>query len=100
MRSKWIVRTRVDQEYENFIRSKPCLVCGRSPVDFHHVWHSRNDSYVGVPLCREHHSFGNTSYHHIEHDAFEKMHNICFKTEIFELLTEWLEIKNGTIRLW
>ena len=55
------VRLR-DPEHLRFVASKPCLVCGRSPADPHHLRFAQpralgrksSDQYV-VPLCRLHH---------------------------------------------
>ena len=50
----------VDEAYLNFVRSLPCLVCGKRPSDPDHLiargWREpkRND-LSAVPLCREHH---------------------------------------------
>ena len=55
------VRMR-DPEHLRFVASQPCLVCGRSPADAHHLRFAQpralgrksSDQYV-VPLCRLHH---------------------------------------------
>ena len=55
------VRLR-DPEHLRFVASEPCLVCGRSPADPHHLRFAQpralgrksSDQYV-VPLCRLHH---------------------------------------------
>ena len=48
--------------YLDYIREKPCLVCGIAPCDAHHLEASgmggaNDDSkdYSCVPLCRKHH---------------------------------------------
>lgn len=51
-----------NREHLKFVASKPCLVCGRSPSDAHHIKFSQR-SAIGmkvsdeftVPLCRGHH---------------------------------------------
>ena len=45
-----------------YVRRQPCLVCGRSPVDAHHIKFAQpkamsrkvSDEFT-VPLCRHHH---------------------------------------------
>jgi len=58
-----------DKAHLKFVASQPCLVCGRSPVDAHHLRFAQpramgrkvSDEFT-VPLCRTHHrdnhSFG------------------------------------------
>jgi hypothetical protein len=51
-----------DKAHLRFVASQPCLVCGRRPVDPHHVRFAQkralgrkvSDEYA-VPLCRSHH---------------------------------------------
>jgi ERF superfamily len=55
------VRER-DREHLKFVASQPCLLCGRSPSDAHHIKFAEqramgrkvNDRFT-VPLCRMHH---------------------------------------------
>lgn len=47
--------------YKEFIRSKPCAVCGNPFVDFDHLkargmGSGKQNDLTGIPLCREHHS--------------------------------------------
>ena len=93
MNPKWQIRKgkRENSDYEKFIKSKSCLVCGRTPVDGHYTWHRRSDVYSLTPLCREHHTSGPYSYHIMEHEAFEKYHNVNMLEVIYELLTEFIE---------
>ena len=52
-----------DKEHRKFVSSQPCLVCGRSPADAHHLRFAQpralgrkvSDEFT-VPLCRAHHS--------------------------------------------
>jgi hypothetical protein len=49
----------------DYVRSLPCLVCGRGPVDAHHVrtgLASKNDRR-SVPLCRFHHQDSRMGFH-------------------------------------
>src|SRR6202000_33625 len=51
-----------DKAHRKFVSSHPCLVCGRSPADAHHLRFAQpralgrkvSDEYT-VPLCRLHH---------------------------------------------
>jgi hypothetical protein len=55
------VRLR-DKEHRRFVAQQPCLVCGRSPADAHHLKFAQptalgrkvSDEFT-VPLCRLHH---------------------------------------------
>ena len=52
-----------DPEHLRFVAREPCLICGRSPADPHHLRSAQpralslksSDQYV-VPLCRLHHN--------------------------------------------
>jgi hypothetical protein len=62
-------RRHRDKDHLKFVASQPCLVCGRSPADAHHLRFTQpramgrkvSDEFT-VPLCRLHHrdihSFG------------------------------------------
>jgi hypothetical protein len=51
-----------DKEHRRFVSTQPCLVCGRSPADAHHLRFAQpralgrkvSDEFT-VPLCRVHH---------------------------------------------
>jgi hypothetical protein len=51
-----------DKEHRKFVSSEPCLVCGRSPADAHHLRFAQpramgskvSDEFT-VPVCRAHH---------------------------------------------
>jgi hypothetical protein len=55
-------RRHRDKAHLKFVASQPCLVCGRSPVDAHHLRFTQlramgrkvSDEFT-VPLCRTHH---------------------------------------------
>jgi hypothetical protein len=56
------VRRRRDKAHLRFVASHPCLICGRSPADAHHLRFAQpramgrksSDEFT-VPLCRAHH---------------------------------------------
>lgn len=81
-----------NRHYEKWIRSKPCLICKKTDVQLHHVDHSRRNSFMGIPLCVEHHMPGfPNSYHQIERKAFEDRHGVCLDWLIMGLLMEYIE---------
>jgi hypothetical protein len=55
-------RRHRDKAHLKFVASQPCLVCGRSPADAHHLRFTQlramgckvSDEFT-VPLCRSHH---------------------------------------------
>lgn len=77
--------------YETWIRTLPCLLCGQSPVDLHHLDHARRNSHAGLPLCRKHHTFGPDSYHHLERQRFEDKHKINLDWEVIHYLCEYIK---------
>ena len=52
-------------EHMGRVAQLPCLVCGKWPVEVHHLTKPRNDMEV-IPLCPRHHrrEFGPGSYHY------------------------------------
>jgi len=56
------VRRKRDKAHLQFVASQPCLICGRSPTDAHHLRFAQpramgrksSDEFT-VPLCRAHH---------------------------------------------
>tara|TARA_B100001939_G_C16942197_1_gene618741 strand:- start:1588 stop:1854 length:267 start_codon:yes stop_codon:yes gene_type:complete len=80
----------VKKDYIKYIKSKHCLVCGRTPVDPDHLEHlgmggSNKDGlkdYSCVPLCRMHHRFR----HDGGTEKFEKRYKINLWKEAFYLL--------------
>lgn len=89
-----------DLKYEDWIRDKPCLICQRPPrSEAHHCWHTGRknggNSYLAVPLCTYHHTFGSDAYHVVEAKRFQEIHNKDLKDEIINLLSEYIEsLKN------
>jgi hypothetical protein len=80
-----------DKEYESFVRKQPCLICKYPVVDLHHWDHARRNSYMGVPLCRNHHTMNPDSYHRLEMHEFERRHNIEGAWEIIKLLSQYIQ---------
>lgn len=54
--------THRDPKYRKFIRSKPCVICGKKST-FHHEsglgdsggMSKKCSDYFGIPLCKDHH---------------------------------------------
>lgn len=81
--------TRNNKAYENFIRSKPCIVCKRES-ECHHVEHGRRNSYYSVPLCREHHNVYHSRGGKASLKLFQDEYNIDIKNEVINLLSEFI----------
>ena len=78
------------EKYLEFIRSKPCLICGRPAEPHHERRHSDggmgltpSDIYA-VPLCREHHG---------QAQRYEILDTLTVYIQIMKLLTEYLRGK-------
>ena len=85
-----------DKKYEEWIRSLPCLICKSRNTVVHHNWHRRSNSFVAVPLCVNHHTHGQDSYHKLEAVNFQRKHNICLGWVIINLMSFYLaNIKKG-----
>ena len=58
------VRRLRDKAHLKFVASQPCLICGRSPADAHHLPRAMgrkvSDEFT-VPLCRTHHRDNHSS---------------------------------------
>lgn len=79
-----------DEDYENWIRSLPCVVCGDPNTVIHHMWHRRKNSYTGIPLCVGHHTHNRDAYHRLEHREFQRRHKICLGWVIINLQAYYL----------
>lgn len=81
-----------DEEYLDFIRSQPCLVCLTPPCDPEHVYrqaHGRND-YLAAPLCRKHH----TERGAMGVQTWEDHYKIDIKDAILACITTWMILKH------
>ena len=85
-----------NKKYLEWIRQKPCTVCKRpGPSDPHHAYNSGKKDYgndaLAMPLCREHHTAGPSSYHELGPRTFEEVWNIDLRDELLCLLSEYLD---------
>lgn len=85
-------------DYLNFIRSKPCWICGRKPAQAAHVrkhyWGSgagiKPSDLVTLPTCHNCHSY--------EHSGLTKISDLDKFREIINLLMEYIESKRPLAR--
>ena len=78
------------KKYLEYIKEKPCLVCGQTPVDAHHMeavgmGGANKDGfkdYTCVPLCRYHHG----EYHSAGLHYFEARYQVNLWKDAFNLL--------------
>ena len=83
----------ISKKYLEYIKKKPCLVCGQTPVDPHHMeavgmGGANKDGfkdYTFVPLCRFHHS----EYHSTGIHYFEARYQINLWKDAFNLLRRY-----------
>ena len=81
------------KKYIEYIKGKPCGVCGQTPVDPHHLeavgmGGANRDGfkdYACVPLCRYHH----TEYHSAGIHYFESRYNVNLWKDAFNLLRRY-----------
>jgi hypothetical protein len=91
-------KTAAERAHHAMVAQMPCLVCGKRPVDVHHVVGSahfkgrlekRHDRVV--PLCKAHHDiqYGpRESVHALGHRGFYQAHGI-------DLMAEAERLANG-----
>ena len=81
------------KKYLDYIRNKPCLVCGSIPCDPDHLEargmgganRSGYKDYSCVPLCRIHH----TERHQAGNEKFENKYGINLWKDAFNLLRRY-----------
>jgi hypothetical protein len=83
-----------DGRYLDWIRSLPCLVCGR-PAEAHHTGPhglgKKADDSTAIPLCTEHHTMGRSAYHRIGCAAFESRFGLVVANLVRLLNQRWKE---------
>jgi hypothetical protein len=85
-----------DWKYLAWVRSLPCLVCGRAPAEAAHTGsdgglRQKSSDYSCVPLCREHHTMASRSYHAGSRAEFERRHGIDLAVVVENLNAEFWE---------
>ena len=80
------------KKYLDYIREKPCLVCGLQPCDPDHLEArgmggatTKMKDYSCVPLCRIHH----TERHQMGNYKFENTYNINLWKDAFNLIRRY-----------
>ena len=81
------------KKYLDYIRKKPCSVCGSMPCDPDHLeargmGGANKDGYKDyscIPLCRTHH----TERHNMGNNGFEARYNINIWKDAFNLLRRY-----------
>lgn len=95
MHPRYIIRkgfSHKNKKYLAWIRDRGCAVCKKTAVA-HHVWCAKENDYLTIPLCDEHHVSGKFSYHKIGPDKFQELNGINFDWLIIELLIEYIKEK-------
>jgi hypothetical protein len=84
---KWKAASKADKERMALLKTLPCIVCGSSPVEVHHITEGgrRLGHQYTIPLCYFHHegnfcSIGNTKKSFVDKFGTE--------LEILELLNK------------
>lgn len=81
----------INEEYLDYIRSKPCLICGIKS-DPHHLiartWReSKRNDYTAINLCRKHHS----EVEQIALSKFESKYHINLWKEVALLIINYVQ---------
>ena len=84
------VRPMRNPAYLRFVRSQPCCVCGSScRIEAAHTGPhglgQKSPDTSCIPLCREHHTTGNDSYHALGPWRFAEFHQLDIPAWIEEL---------------
>jgi len=86
-----------DEDYLDFVRNFPCLVCGKPSVA-HHIKTNgigiKCSDYLSIPLCSDHHTSGKDAIHIIGKETFLYKFNLDLYREITYYLIEFIRYKN------
>jgi hypothetical protein len=85
----------INEIYLEDIRSMRCLVCGKMPVDPHHVMavgtkQSKRNDYTASALCREHHTEVGSGL-----KKFEEKYHVNLWQEVFVNFYHWVRQEHG-----
>jgi len=89
------VKPILNPAYRSFVRSQPCCICGntRGIEAAHtgpHGLGQKSPDTSCIPLCREHHTLGNDSYHALGPWRFAEYHHLDIPALIARLNWEGL----------
>jgi len=81
-------------KYRAWIRSLPCLVCGREPSEAAHTGSEgglqlKASDLSCVPLCTRHHTMYPDSYHRLGRAGFEALHQVDCRELVRRLNRDW-----------
>lgn len=87
----------IDEDYLDYVRSKPCVGCGKRPVDADHLrargfGSGKRNDHLAIPLCRKCHS----ERGQVGNEKFSAHWKVDLWRQCAELLAEYLaELKKG-----
>ena len=89
-RNSRLMRKLICKEYVDFVKTKPCLVCGRRAVDADHLvargrGSAKQVDFFCIPLDREHHA----ERHQIGDEKFEAKYSLNLWRCVAEMLCEF-----------
>lgn len=85
------------KKYIEFIKTKPCTACYKTPVDPDHLTsvgmgqnrkRARIEDFTCIPMCRKCH----IERHQIGNERFQKKHNIDLWRDAFQYFLEYLTL--------
>jgi hypothetical protein len=84
------MKTTRNLKYLAWIRTLPCLVCGRTVgIEAAHTgphgMAQKSPDTSAIPLCARHHRTGSDSYHKLGSRAFERHHRLDIRTVVERL---------------
>jgi hypothetical protein len=87
-----------DARYIKWIRTLPCVVCGRTPSEAAHTGTDGGQSLKSsdsscIPLCTNCHTMCATSYHNLGRNEFERVHGVNTGQIVSELNVEWSDLR-------
>ena len=77
------------KKYLEYIRKQPCVVCGNTLTQAHHVKTvgSGGGDEWAIPLCRNCHQM----IHLVGRDTFFKRHEVNIQQELFNMVSDYLK---------
>lgn len=81
-------------KYRAWIRTLPCLVCGREPSEAAHTGSEgglqlKASDYSCVPICMQCHTMAPDSYHRLGRVGFEAVHQVDCRELVRRLNHDW-----------